>query len=62
MTQEIVRSEFYRIYLADGDAAQKQEARRKAFKRAVESAQGSSLIGVREMGGTIWLWMVDPNA
>ena len=57
-----MRSEFYRTYAADGDAAQKQEARRKAFKRAVESAQDSSLIGVREMGGTIWLWMVDPNA
>jgi AAA domain len=62
VNQEIVRAEFYRTYLAEGDAAQKQEARRKAFKRAVESAQGSSLISVREMGGAIWIWMVDPNA
>jgi hypothetical protein len=48
---EIVRTEFYKQYLADG-ADDKQEARRKAFVRAVKAAQDKGLIAGR---------LVEPN-
>ena len=47
---EIVRTEFYNSYAADGDARQKQNARRQAFNRAIRDAQERSLIGIREVG------------
>jgi hypothetical protein len=31
---------------------------RKAFVRAINEAQGSSLIGVRNTGDKTWIWMV----
>ena len=40
---EIVRAEFYRSYPADGDAKQKQTARRQAFHRALRDAQASGV-------------------
>jgi hypothetical protein len=43
---EMVRAEFYRTYVADGTAEQKQNARRQAFNRAIKAAQERNLIGV----------------
>jgi hypothetical protein len=58
---EIVRTEFYRSYAADGDAAQKHEARRKAFRRAVNEGQTRGLIGLREVGDVTWIWLGKPE-
>ena len=55
---EIVRSEFYKSYPADGDAKQQQEARRKAFNRAIREAQDISVVGVRTVDGTTLVWLV----
>ena len=54
---EAVRAEFQKSYPADGDAKQKHEAARKAFKRTVLMAQGNKLIGVRILAGTTWVWL-----
>jgi hypothetical protein len=56
--RELVRTEFYKQYPADGDEKQKADARRQAFKRAVENAQANSLIMVREIGGVQLIWLV----
>jgi len=47
--REIVRSEFYKSYPADGDAKQQQETRRKAFNRAIRDAQTSGAIGIASL-------------
>jgi hypothetical protein len=54
---EIVRTEFYKSYPADGDAKQQQEARRKAFSRAIREAQATSVIGLRVRGGVTLVWL-----
>lgn len=54
---EIVRAEFYKSYLADGDAKQQQETRRKAFNRAIRDAQACSVIGNRVLGGISLIWL-----
>jgi hypothetical protein len=55
---EVVRAEFYKSYPADGDARQKQSAKRQAFNRAVRDAQERGLIGVREVGDVTLIWLV----
>jgi hypothetical protein len=61
--QEAVRREFYKSYAAvEGDAAAKQNTRRKAFHRATEKAQKEDHINVRLMGNIIYVWPVkDPG-
>jgi len=59
---EIVRTEFYKSYAADGDARQKQNARRQAFNRAIRDAQERSLIGIREVGEATLIWLVRGEA
>ena len=59
---EIVRSEFYKSYPADGDAKQQQETRRKAFSRAIKDAQTSSVIGFRVVDGTTLVWLASRDA
>jgi hypothetical protein len=54
---EIVRSEFYKSMVSDGDAATKQAAKRQAFNRAVRDAQERSLIGVREVKDKTLVWL-----
>jgi hypothetical protein len=54
---EIVRSEFYKSYPADGDAKQQQEARRKAFNRAIHEAQATSVVRLRVVDGTTLVWL-----
>jgi hypothetical protein len=59
---ETVRAEFCKQYYADGTPAQKADARRKAFKRAIEGAQSKGLIGTRELGGVQLIWLARPEA
>jgi hypothetical protein len=58
---EIVREEFYRSYPADGDAATKQAARRKAFNRAIAAAQEHELICVYEVDALTLMWLTNPQ-
>jgi hypothetical protein len=50
---QLVRSEFLKQHSADQD-----DTKRKAFDRAISRAQGNDLIGVREVSGTKWLWLL----
>jgi hypothetical protein len=55
---ETVRAEFYRCYLADGDTeAKKAEARKKAFKRAIDDAQSRGVIALRDFGTATAVWL-----
>ena len=59
---ETVRAEFYRCYLADGDtAAKKADARKKAFKRAIDDAQGRGVIGLWDLGTATVVWLATPE-
>jgi hypothetical protein len=58
VNREAVRHEFSNNYPAEGTVEQKKDATRKAFVRAINEAQGSSLIGVRNTGDKTWIWMV----
>jgi len=58
---EDIRSEFYKSFMADGDAGTKQATRRQAFGRVICSAQEKALIGVREIGLTTFVWLVSPE-
>jgi Fe-S-cluster containining protein len=55
---ELVRAEFYRQYPAEGDPRKKAETRRQAFHRVLKSAQDSTLIMLREIDGTQYVWLV----
>ncbi len=63
--KEIVRKEFYASVNVDpkGDKTKQaiQDAKRKAFNRAIESAQASGLIGLREIGEVAMMWVVKPG-
>jgi len=59
---EIVRSEFYKSYAADGDAKQQKATRRKAFNRAIHDAQKSGVIGLRVLDGTTLVWLASRDA
>jgi hypothetical protein len=62
---ETVRTEFYRIYIADdGSPEQQQNARRQAFYRSVAKAQAANLIGanVTDTRRLIWLTEGQPVA
>lgn len=52
---ELVRSEFYRQH-----ASEQTDSKRRAFDRAVSRAQERDLIGVREITGMKWLWLLKP--
>jgi hypothetical protein len=55
---EIVRAEFYKQYsTTDADPKKKQEARKKAYQRAVHTARDKRLLNVREVDGVEWLWL-----
>jgi hypothetical protein len=55
--RELVRDEFYARTAADGTLEQKQDQRRKRFRRAVDRAEEKQLIGIREINGTVYLWL-----
>ncbi len=58
---EIVRREFYATWPADGTEKAKQEARRKAFNRAMKAAQDKDLVGVRDIDGITFVWLEQLN-
>ena len=59
---DIVRQEFYRSYLAEGDTeAKKQDARKKAFSRASKDAQAKALIQMRVIEGATVVWLTTPE-
>ena len=59
---ELVRAEFYKQYVADGDARQKAAIRRMAFNRAIKTAHTSQLIATRELADVQLVWLVKPEA
>jgi hypothetical protein len=54
---ELVRAEFHRQYPAEGNPREKTETRRKAFQRALKSAQDNAVVMLREIGGTQFVWL-----
>jgi hypothetical protein len=57
---EIVRAEFYKQYsTTDADPKKRQETRKKAYQRAVRTAQQQELLAVRELDGVEWLWLAE---
>jgi hypothetical protein len=61
--KEIVRTEFYKDHPADGETHEKrQEAKKKAFKRAINDAQTAGLIGVREIDSVQYVWLAKTEA
>ena len=57
---QAVRTAFFAIYPADGDdEAKRAEAKRKAFKRAVETCLGRGLIGSVALNGVDHLWLIE---
>jgi hypothetical protein len=59
--QEIVRAEFYVHTPADGTPEQKGRLRRQKFLRALDWAEDKHLIGVEEIDGVTYLYLVRPN-
>jgi hypothetical protein len=56
---KIVRDEFYRQFAGgEDDQKKKSEAQRKAFNRALKAAQEKGLLGIREVDGVQWLWLL----
>ena len=52
--EHAVRDEFYKSYPADN-----QEAKKKAYQRALLGSRDKELIGSREIGGIDHLWMAN---
>jgi hypothetical protein len=52
---ELVRQEFYRDYPSPDPGT-----RRRAFNRALEAAKRDDLIGSRDSGGSMLIWLVQP--
>ena len=59
---EIIREEFYARTAADGTPAQKAEFKRKRFNRALNRAEEMQLIGIREINGIVYLWLMPVDA
>jgi AAA domain/DnaB-like helicase N terminal domain len=58
--KEVIRKEFYKEYPAEGDTPkQKAEAKKKAFKRAIEDAHKAILIVTREIDDIQHVWLVE---
>jgi AAA domain/Bifunctional DNA primase/polymerase, N-terminal len=54
---ELVRTEFYRQYPADGTEQQKADTRRKAFGRSVKEAIARGVVASREVDGVQLIWL-----
>src|SRR6516225_3559977 len=50
------------VYPADGDSTQKQAALQKAFRRAINDAQASGVIVIRDIGHLTWTWLASGQA
>jgi hypothetical protein len=58
----LVRSEFVAGYPAEGETEeQKQDAKRKAFKRQLESARNKNLVCTRDIAGLDHIWLVNED-
>jgi hypothetical protein len=57
---DMVRQEFYRAYPAAEatDEKSKAEARRKAFRRAINDARERDIVCTRDIEGVTWIWLV----
>ena len=53
---QLVRDEFYKAYPCQGNHAQQQETRRKAFSRQLDRGRNAGLIKTREVGGVEYVW------
>ena len=58
---ELVRTEFYRQYPADGTDKQKADARRKAFGRSIKETVARGLVASREVEGVQLIWLAKPE-
>jgi AAA domain len=58
---ELVRAEFHQQHHADGTPEQKNESRRKAFKRAVDTSKERNVIATREVNGVQLIWLDKPE-
>ena len=54
---ELVRTEFYRQWPADGTEKQKTDARRKAFGRSVKDAIARGVVASRDVDGVQLIWL-----
>jgi hypothetical protein len=55
---KLVRAEFYSQYPSEGDTKkQRQDAKKKAFGRAIKDAQNRSLISIREIEEVQYVWL-----
>ena len=54
---ELVRSEFYRQWPADGTEQQKTDARRKAFNRSVKDSFARGVVASRQVDGVQLIWL-----
>jgi len=56
--REIVRAEFYAQTAAGGTPEEKAVSRRARFFRAVDWAEDKQLVGIREIDGITFLWLI----
>jgi hypothetical protein len=60
--REDVRSEFYKIVVVNSDSKESErEAKKKAFSRSLKDAHDDELIGLREVNGSMLIWLVAPE-
>jgi hypothetical protein len=58
--REVVRTEFYKRYPADGETEEAQQASRKTqFKRGLRYAHARKLVGVAVIDQVTMLWMIE---
>ena len=60
--QEIVRGQFYMQTPAEGTPEQKGRFRRQRYHSALDWAERKRLMGVVEIGGLTYLYLVNPQA
>jgi nucleoside diphosphate kinase len=59
---EQVKREFFQAHYADGDTEKaKQNAKRMAFRRALDTAIENGLVAVREVDGVDYIWLTRPE-
>jgi hypothetical protein len=54
--RRLVRDEFFAIFSADEDP--RDETKKRAFNRCVQTATANELMGAREINGIEWLWLI----
>jgi hypothetical protein len=58
---ELVRGEFHRQHQAEGTPEQKNETRRKAFNRAMNTSKERNVIATRDVDSVQLIWLVKPE-